>query len=78
MNSKKITAIALSLVLAAGMSMNSATFAKEDKTVISPAPISANEKEEMEMLTSFATVKSVENVRISATVVYTHIDFKTS
>ena len=61
MNSKKITAIALSLVLAAGMSMNTATFAKEDTPVISPAPISVNEKEKIEMLTSLATVKSVEN-----------------
>ena len=78
MNGKRITALALSLVLAAGMSMNTATFAKEDTPVISPAPISVNEKEKIEMLTSLATVKSVENGRIHTTVGDTPIDFNTS
>lgn len=74
----RIAALALSLVLAASMNMNAAVFAEDEPILISPAPTADETAQAPEMLTSFATVKSVENGQITATVGETTVVFNTS
>ena len=74
----RIAALALSLVLAASMNMNAAVFAEDEPILISPAPTADETAQAPEMLTSFATVKSVENGQITATVGETTVIFNTS